>query len=185
MTTALPFRLLIQQRITDALKEITPGNGYANDLSDLDGKPRVVRGKALFGADDPLPLVAILQPPHPTDPVESPIGSTEGNLDWVLLIQGFVEDDADNPTDPAEILLADVKKRLAILRDAGETGPTENILGLGGSASPDTAGTGNAVVDFTIGNGVARPSDALSSKAYFWMMIVLKIVENSAKPYGA
>lgn len=188
MTTSAPFRLLIQQRLTDALKEITPGNGYINDLTDDPDKgPRVVRGRSMFGDNDPLPLVSILQPPHPTDPFDAPIGATARGLDWVLLVQGFVEDDADNPTDPAEILMADVKQRLGKLVEAGapSASKNDNILGLGGSASVDVRGTGNAILSLTIGNGSARPSDELSSKAYFWLLLVVKITENTTKPYGA
>lgn len=192
MTTTAPFRLLIQQRITAALKEITPGNGYVNDLSDFttpeDGRvrSRVVRGVALFGDDHPLPLVSILQPPHPTDPFDAPVSATSRGLDWVLLVQGFVEDDEDNPTDPAEILMADVKQRLAKVIEAGAPSAStdDNILGLGGSDSPDVRGTGNAVLQMTIGNGSVRPSDELSSKAYFWLLLIVKIVENTGKPYG-
>lgn len=182
MTTSAPFRLLIQQRIVAALKTITPGNGYVNDLSDVDGVSRVVRGRGWFGATDPLPLIAMLQPPHPTDPLESPFDSPELAGQWVLILQGFVEDDAANPTDPAEILMADVRKCLSKLRTSTARPP--NLLGLGGSTSADTKGTGNSVSDFTIGRGVVRPADERSNKAYFWLLLIAKIAENLESPYG-
>lgn len=186
MSTSAPFRLLVQQRITAALKEITVANGYVNDLSDVDGKARVTRGRGWFGADDPLPLVAILQPPHPVDPIESPSDVSEISGDWVLLIQGFVDDDAENPTDPAEVLMADVRKRLSKL--PGENTPPgrgggTNILQLG-PANAATQSKGNSVGSLKLGRGVARPSDERSSKAYFWMLLIVEMNENAGNPYS-
>lgn len=186
MSTAAPFRLLIQQNLTAALKEITPTNGYVNDLSDIGGKPRVVRGRALFGEGDPLPLVAILQPPHAVDPIENPTGLMESVGEWVLLIQGWASDDPVNPSDPAEILMADVRKRLAKL--PGEGAPpgeasANNILGLG-PANPAMQKKNNTVVNLTIGRGVVRPAADRSERANFWLLLMVNIAEDVGNPYS-
>ena len=91
------------------------------------------------------------------------------------MIQGFADDDRENPTDPAHILLADVKKLLGVeKRNENWDNPEEGIFGLGG------------IVDtMYIGTGVVRPADEISAKAYFWLTITLGIVEDLADPYNA
>ena len=102
-----PFRLTVQKRLTAALEEVTVLNGYQFDL---DGK--VYRGRSLFGDSDPIPMVSILENPIPEEQLPSPPGLNKGT--YSLVIQGFSEDDRDNPTDVAHVLMADVKKRLGL-----------------------------------------------------------------------
>lgn len=184
-----PFRLQLMRNITDLLKTITPGNGYVNDLSDIPptdstaAKSRVYRGRGVFGDDDPLPMVSILQPPAPADPSDSPIGSSDQEDHFVLMLQGFVADDPFNPTDPAEILLADVRQCLAAERATARSGRNTNLFSLGTSA-PSFGQNGSVVIDFTVGTGLVRPSDHVSVHAYFWLLITIKIAENLQLPYG-
>lgn len=185
MTFETPFKLRALHALTDALKTITPANGYVSDLSDFDpgdgvAQARVFRGRAWFGDDDPIPMVSVLEGTSPADEVddEPPVDTTTGEYDWTLLVQGFVNDDPQNPTDPAYVLMADVRRRLAAERKRKATGTHQfDPLGLG------LAGK-NRIVGLTIGPGVVRPTDDVSSKAYFWMTIVLRIVENASEPYS-
>ena len=118
--TDIPFRTRVLTAFTAALEEITPANGYLSDLSDFvhtDGQPmkRVYRGRAYFGDSDPLPMVSVLEPREEGDPFTvQPVLAIADPFDWRLLVQGFVEDDKTNPTDPAYTLLSDVRRRLAV-----------------------------------------------------------------------
>jgi hypothetical protein len=168
MTTTIPLRLRILSNLTDVLKEITTANGYATDTND-----HVYRGRVIFGDNDPLPLLSILEVPIPLDQDAVPTDSEFSSGGWELMLQGFVEDDPTNPTDPAHYFMADAKKRLAIeKRKAYADEPEDGILGLG-----------NFITGLRIGAGVVRPPDEISAKAYFWLTITLDMVENLADPY--
>lgn len=169
--------------LTAALKEITPGNGYVSDLADFDPgdgimQTRVFRGRAWFGENDPIPMVSILEGVTPFGFVDQPpILTANGEYDWPLIVQGFVNDDPVNPTDPAYVLLADVKRRLA--QEKTRTGI--------GNRQPDPFGLGlgkNRVTTFEIGAGVVRPADDVSARAYFWLSLTPRVVENLSDPYA-
>lgn len=159
-----PFRLRVLKALTAALQEITPANGYRHDLS-----TSVFRGRDLFGEDDPLPLVSILEATDEAGQDGAPHHSGYNKGTWGLLIQGFCEDDLDHPTDPAHYLMADVKQRLAAEQ---KRGAQFNILGMGG-----------LVDQMTFTPGIVRPADAYSAKAYFWLKLDLVLVEDVTKPY--
>jgi len=179
-----PFKLRALKALTDALKEITPDNDYVSDLADFDPgdgvtTARVYRGRAWFGDSDPIPLVSILEGVSPADEVaEPPIGAVASEYDWAILVQGFVDDDPDNPTDPAYQLMADVRQRIAV----------EQVRKVEGSRSQhDPLGLGrgkNRIEKITIGSGVVRPADDVSAKAWFWLSLNLRVVENAADPYA-
>lgn len=161
-----PFRLRVLDALTDVLKTITPGNGYVHDLSQA-----VFRGRSIYGENDPLPMVSILETPIDIEQIISPEFSVDSTGDWDLLIQGFVEDDPENPTDPAHFLMADVKKALIRERKRRNNGDI-NILNMGG-----------LVDKLNVGAGSVRPSDEISSVAYFWVRITLRLVEDLENPY--
>lgn len=165
-----PIRLRILDELTRALEEITVSNGYQHDLAN-----RVFRGRTVFGEGDPLPMISILEPPLPIDQMPNPATSETSSLMWELMIQGFTDDDRKNPTDPAYFLIADVKRRLAQERRRTNERP---IGGAGGILD-----MGGAVTRLDIGPGVVRPPDEVSSRAYFWMIITLNIVEDMSDPF--
>lgn len=89
-------------------------NGYLHNLAGA-----VFRGRLTRDATDPTPAVSILDNINP-DRFPSRAGNDDGDAGeagsrWILLITGWAEDDKFNPTDPAEQLMADVKKALAKL----------------------------------------------------------------------
>jgi len=157
-----PARLQVQKALTAALREITPGNGYAHDLSDA-----VFRGRRLYASSDPLPMVSILEVPLPPDQRDAPLGAGARSGRWELVVQGFVKDDPLNPTDPAHYLMHDVKKRLADEMDAGRS--YDDVRGFLGLPS--------VITDMQIGTGVVRPPDEVSAKAYFWLVLEFQVVE--------
>jgi len=173
-----PLRLHVQKQLTALMQTITPADGYVLDFSGdgaTDETPvRVFRGRAVYGDDDPLPMLSILETPIPLDQLPPPSGSGMSSGGWEIMIQGFFEDDKDNPTDPAYVGLADVKQKLAFeqRKQDYDGGPENGILGLG-----------QHVTGIQIGTGVVRPPDEVSAKAYFWLLLVLEMAEDLTKPY--
>lgn len=168
MAATEPLRLRILKALTAALKEITVANGYWIDAGD-----NVFRGRVVYGDNDPLPLLSILEVPIPLDQADVPADSEFSSGGWEIMIQGFVEDDEVHPTDPAHFFMADVKKRLAKeKRKALEMESEDGILGFG-----------QFITNIRIGTGVVRPPDEISAKAYFWLTIMLDVVEDLTDPY--
>jgi hypothetical protein len=159
-----PFRLRVMKALTAALEEVLIANGYKYDL-----KGAVFRGRITFGDKDPLPMVSILEVPLPLDQVPSPSDGSVAAGGWDLVIQGFVQDDKKHPTDPAHILLADVKKRLALEKRRLVDGSAFGYKQISG---------------MTIGPGTVRPPDENSAKAYFWLSLTLDLAEDLLDPYA-
>lgn len=153
-----PFPLQVLKALTASLEEITVANGYRHDMP---GK--VFRGRMLYSETDPLPMLAINQPPMMPEDIEPPRGSSVSKTTLDLLVQGFVEDDRDNPTDPAYLLLDDVQKRLVWERSR-EDG--YNVLGFG------------STVLMNLGQGIVRsPDGVVSDYAFFWLPVTLEFAE--------
>ena len=161
-----PLKIRIQKAMTASLESISPAGGFNSDLA---GK--VFRGRLLFDNDDPVPMLSILEAPVPLDKLAPPKGSPKDSGEWELLIQGFADDDRENPTDPAHLLMADVKRVLV----------RERALLGGEFVTVGPFGMGNAISSLSIGQGVVRPPEEhISAKAYFWLGVKLRIVENLA-----
>jgi hypothetical protein len=190
MTAPVPTRLKTLIALTDLLKTITPDNGYQTDLSDFvdansKTQSRVFRGRALFGEDDPLPMLAILENPHADlAGVVSPRGGAVTESSWELLIQAFVEDDLDNPTDPAHIIMADVKQCLATERMKIQRQGRDPLRNTSGIRNNDLLGMGGVVTDIKLAPGVVRPPDQTSAKAMFWLQVALVMAEDISKPFA-
>jgi hypothetical protein len=163
MSEEFPYRLRVLRLLTEALQEITPANGYVSDVS-----KSVFRGRSAYGDTDPLPMLSILEVPIPLEQFRSPVDSSQAGGPWDLIIQGFVDDDRYNPTDPAHILLADVKQRLAKERTRLND---DGAFGL------------RTITRINIGQGIVRPPDEISAKAYFWLGVAVVVVEDLLKPY--
>ncbi len=171
------LRIRIQKALQKCLEGITPDNGYTHDLSNPGGSyltRKVFRGRVIFGDKDPLPLVSILEVPIPLDQVAPPEDSVYSSGGWELVIQGFVKDDKENPTDPAHVLMAEVKQQLAL----------EKAKHRDYRMFSDEMGKHFTESGMLIGAGVVRPPDEISSKAYFWLNVTLYISENLANPYN-
>lgn len=182
-----PFRLRVLKAMTAALKTITVENGYRHNLADkLEhgvNMACVFRGRQQFGDGDPLPMVSVLEHPRALDPQTTDDDQKQDRVgEWDLLIQGFVKDDPENPTDPAHHLVAEViaclakeGRRRSPALDGGRGEP--NILGLG-SREP-------CVTKLAIGSPVVRPADGVnSSQAFFWLTLTLTLAEDVEKPFA-
>lgn len=179
MTTPDPFRLQILKAITAAFDEIDGTDGvYHYDLRPYkrvkDGKTvtqkRNWRGRVVFGEDDPLPMTSVLEEVLQPEQARSSPGNPFRTGPWALLIQVFVPDDPDNPTDPAQRLIADVQTRIAQeiekIKDR-----KQHAFGF------------KAIKSINLGPPVVRPPDEISSKAYGWLPVAIDIVEDLSKPF--
>lgn len=164
-----PKRLEILKRLTTQLNRITIENGYSHDVS---GK--VWRGRNTFGDNDEVPMLSILESPRADLGFFAGDSNNARQEDWVLLIQGWGMDDPLHPTDPGYYLAADVEKCLSEIMMLGKNGRPENAA---------VYRLGDLISDFEMSPPVVRPPDDLSSKAYFYMPVRLKIAVNLADPY--
>ena len=175
----LPFRLRVQKSLTAALQQITPANGFYSDMADFTNdrgksQERVYRGRTLFGEDDPLPMLSILEEPIAPETDLAPTAGTSGVGSYDLMVQGFVDDDKKNPTDPAHMLMADVKQRLIALKQ--DENLSDRVFRFGPKA--------NTVVGVSFGGGVVRPADEVSAVAYFWLRVSFELAEDHLNPFG-
>jgi len=160
------FKLGVLKTLTASLEQITIANGYQHDMGES-----VYRGRLLFTQEDSIPAVAINEPPQIPEGMEWPSTSNTGPTTHPLLVQGFVEDDQKNPTDPAYRLLGDVQKRLSYERTREEG---FDILGLG-----------KRITALHIGQAVVRPPDAvISGDSFFWLPITLVYAEDLQNPFA-
>lgn len=182
-----PFRLRVLKALTNQIKTVTPDRTYpdpdtgapaafTNNLADYEEhgvtRARVFRGRELFGTTDPLPMVSVLEHPNALDAMLAPDHDSQSVGPWDLLVQGFVTDDPENPTDPAHVLAAEV---IAVIAETAKQ--PHNILGLGYRMP--------AVSKLAIGKPVVRPADGVNSdQAFFWLTLTLTLVEDVEKPFA-
>lgn len=171
-------RLATLKALTSFLRsEVAVANGYKHDLTE---ESQVSRGRMFYTKNEPLPQVSILENIDP-DRYPRVAGGRDYDMpvtaeEWVLLLNGWVEDDKVNPTDPAYELMADVRKALAKLRRrprpdmADFDNPHFNLGGL--------------ISGLSLEAGIARPPiEQVSEKAMFWMRVKLKFTEDQNDPY--
>lgn len=167
----VPKQLLILRRLTAHLEGITAANGYTFDLAG-----RVHRGRTTYGEETAVPCLSVLEAPRPDDAVRAAGGDRLQRAEqWTLLLQGWVPDDKDNPTDPAYELKAAVEKRLSevVVED-----------GLGRAVNPDAYMLGGLIVGMVIGPGVVRPpQEGVSGKAFFYLPLVIAMAADLRQPY--
>lgn len=173
MSTPIPFRLQVLRKITEVIETVTPSNDYTFDLTNA-----VFRGRLEYGDDEALPMVALNEPPLAIEALKAQSDNPSREVDWDILIQGWVKDDKANPTDPAYLLAAEVTKALAAEKQR-KRGRTPDILGLGaGFNSP------NGIMAMTLGAPVVRPPDETSARACFYILLTLQIAEDTSRPFG-
>lgn len=139
------------------------------------------RGRLKFGDKDPLPMLSILEDPDP-DRFPRRAGGDDGVRsphqleNWTLLIQGWTEDDPENPTDPGHVLMAQVKQALAKINQ----GP-----GPFGEPPAEGYNLGGIIAGITMEPGTVRPPmEQPSERAFFWLRIALQFVEDVNNPFN-
>lgn len=165
-------RLDVLKALCTLLAGVTPGNGYAHDLS---APGAVVRGVPVLSANDPLPCVSVLEFPKLDTDVQYVGSQKKQSFDWDLVIQGWTAVPATittNPTDPTYALMADVQKRLALVMDDGGSGsPGPNYL------------LGRRIAGFQMAPGMVRPADENSSTPCFYLRVRIRVAEKVSDPY--
>lgn len=174
MSAPVPFRLKALKKLTECIQRVTPANGYTNDLSDA-----VFRGRLAYGDDEVIPMVSLIEPPLAIESLKAQADNISRNGDWDILVQGWVEDDRENPTDPAYLLAAEVTMELAVEKQR-KRGRTPDILGLGAGFGDEP----NGITGMTIGAPVVRPPDETSARACFYILLTLQIAEDTSRPFG-
>ena len=160
-----PKRLVVLKALCAHIEaQVRVSNGFQHDL-----QGRVFRGRSVFGQDDPLPMVSVLEAPRPDQDLVTAKNGMQLD-DWPLYFQGWAQDDPSNPTDPAYRLAADVKQALAMLIDRRPESAPYYLLG-------------DLVLDLTISPGTVRPPDQVSSWAYFYLPVTVKLKESLTDPY--
>ena len=158
-------RLQVKKALTELLEGITTANGYNFDLAD-----KVWRGRTRIGEESQAPFLVIFEViPEGPDVVG---GDLNRNL-WDVAVKGYIEADTVHPTDPADNLMADVKKCLYQIADSGG----------GGAAGPNFM-LGGLVADMEVDNGVTFSPDDTTNMAYFAMKITFTFTESLENPYG-
>lgn len=174
MSTNIPTRLLILQRLQACIETVTPGQSI--DTFNLTGK--VFRGRMIIGEEvKPLPAVSIIEAPQ-TDPNVVFAGDQSyGRSDmWNLFVQGMVSDDATNPCDSAYDLCAAVEQRLsriiAVYSDSGNPVHPQDYL------------LGGLIQDLKILAPVVRPPEkAVSATAFFFLPLRVGVPVSVGSPY--
>lgn len=160
-----PKRLVVLKALCAHIEaQVRISNGFQHDL-----QGRVFRGRSVFGQDDPLPMVSVLEAPRPDQNLVTAKNGVQLD-EWPLYFQGWAQDDPNNPTDPAYRLAADVKQALAMLIDRRPESAPYYLLG-------------DLVLDLTISPGTVRPPDQVSSWAYFYLPVTVKLKESLTDPY--
>lgn len=169
-----PFRLLALDALTDLIHTVTPANGFQNDLS---ADECVVRGRLFIGDTEPVPMVALNEPPLAIEGIKSAPQNPKWFGDWDILIQGWAENGEIHQTDNAYILAAEVRQALAseLVKPSGRPGSGQG---------PNFLGFGPKITAMRIGAPVVRPPDATSAKSCFYLILTLQISEDMTKPFG-
>lgn len=172
---AVPFRLRVLRALSAVIENVNPTNTFIDENGleqpfayDLRGK--VFRGRLKYGAKDPIPMISILEAPIPQEPNVARGENTKSTGPWEILVQGFVDDDPENPTDPAHDLMAAVKY---VLVESKRQDRGNNMLGMN-----------NQVFEAHIGQGSVRPPDEVNDRAFFWLVLTLRVAEDLEKPYS-
>lgn len=186
--TRVPLRLQIIRALTEVIKQVNPTNlmipgdvtsRYEFDLRDdtetAPARPRVTRGRLHLGDNDPLPMVAIIEPPMAIEGVstQKQPDNTARAGQWDLIVQGWHKDDPWNPSDVGYQMMQEVRYAIAKEKKRGRNGDTM-ILGFDQTK----------IQNMTIGAPVIRPNEYISEQAVFYFLLTLTICEDTASPLG-
>lgn len=161
----------------DILKRLTAHmEGAVSAELGIDLAGRVYRGRMLYGKEMLLPSCSVLEAPRPSDGLPAGEEGVKRAEEWVLLVQGWVEDDAANPTDPAYNLKALVEQRLSEIIAVKPNGR--------GPVNPAAYMLGRRISGMTIGAGVVRPPDGqISDKAFFYLPVTIRMAVDITQPF--
>lgn len=166
------WQLAILKAMTDHLAGITIPSDMSNS---------VFRGRLIYGENDPLPMISIVESLS-ADVIVNTAGMNHVNREetWVLLVQGWVKHDGINPTDGAYNFKAAVEQRMSMCVDTDSFGdpvyPDLYMLGFHGTV----------IDDMSIGPGVVSVSQRpeASDRAFFYLPVGITLALDITKPYA-
>lgn len=173
-------QLVILKRLTTLLEGITPGNGYDYDLTG-----RVFRGKAVFGDNEVVPFVSILESMRPDpNPLEAGSEKIRRTEEWELLIQGWAKTSQALPTDDLYNLKGALEHRLARMVAIDDQGspafPDDYRLGRDGISSRN-----GLITSARIGPGVVRAETPQpGGKAALYLPVLICYSANVSDPWA-
>lgn len=139
---------------------------------------QVFRGRTLFGAEEHGPFLSILEGRRP-DQAPDTVGYDRltRNEDWHLLVQGFFDDDPDNPLDNLYRLKALVEERLAQVVSVNPDTGTPRY--------PEVYLLGGLILDMQIGPGVvAAATPTTGGTEAFYLPVLVNFAMNVADPFS-
>jgi len=176
-------QLRVLKKLVAHLEGINPDNvdPATGEPYTVDLRGRVYRGRSILTVDAAEDCLSILE--FPRQELFSEVGEhgIVRNESWLLMLQGWPEDDPENPSDPAYALKAMVEKRLSRIlvekkNGRGPVFPDEFMLGEHNGQPELTA--------LTISPGVVRPpEDAASRLAMFYVPLTLGLRVDVSDPY--
>jgi hypothetical protein len=158
-------KLKALKALVTLIQGVTPGNGHDFDLTS-----KVFRGRGLFGAEQEVPFVSIVEPDG-SEPALATGGKDKiVRLElWRLLVQGWATGDAQNPTDILYNLMAAVESRISLAMTPG------SFFRLGG-----------LVANVRIGPGyIPAENPQLAAAMCFYLPVELQIAMNVSDPWNA
>lgn len=176
MSTRIPLRLLILQRLVEHLYGLTEADGYHFTLTDKN----VHRGRSILGAESAVSretraVVSIIEAPRPDIAAYAGEWNEARHDMWTLLIQGQTFTDLRD-SDQAYFLCADVEQHLSrITAVRAETG---------NPVYPDVFNLGGLITSLEIAPPVVRPpEDRVSTAAFFFLPVRVGIAVKVGEPY--
>lgn len=161
-------RLDILKALSQHLKGIDGVSPYEHNL-----QAAIFRGRTVYGDGYPVPMVSVIEGKAADYGNYADENQSVRKDSWLLLIQGWVEDDVVNPTDPAYGLMADVELRLS------DIVAQEN----GRAKFPGVYMLNGLISSLTVAQGVVRPpEDGVSSKAFFYLPVLVGLKSDITKP---
>lgn len=175
------YRLNVLKKLTAHLELMNPDDGFSGAVAGLDLRTKVHRGRLLFGDNDPVPMLSIVEFPRPGAGTYADNEETTRSAEWPLVLQGWCENDTQNPSDPAYNLMADVVQQLSKINVKDSA---YYLLGKPDPSDPLAAVRNYNIAGIRLGPGVVRPPEGqLSTHAFFYLPIWVKLAEISNKPY--
>lgn len=160
------LKLQVLQKLTTILSEIKIEAGFNTDCKG------VWRGRTVFGAETPTPMIALLEAPRADIGNAALEDGTISKSDWTILVQGFAPNDPENPLDPAYRFLADVELQF------GKMSATRRN-GMGGGQYPEYYMLGGLINGLTLEQAVVRPpQEGVSATAFFYQPVRLTLVRD-------
>ena len=170
-------QLVIMKALTTHLEAINNIPVYnSGTLASLAGK--VYRGRTVFSASDEGPFLSILEAKKPDDLKVPEAGSDYVTRyePWHLLLQGFMPDDPNNPTDGLYNFKALVENRLALI--VAEDQRTGQVI------DPVSYRLGGLIADLRYAPGVVRAASQTTGQVEsFFLPVVLFFAINLADTF--